>query len=184
MLTCWAEHQEKKFGDVWHCLSPPSQIILESECDNKYKCHHGSHTQLMLPQEFRLSPENCLSFGRLVRVTAWCLRFCQRLRNRGKIRREDDDAKVCIPVTVSSGSNAMVLALTAMIIRSAEMFWVSVAQREVYSDVIDVLQSAREMPQSAPLQKLCPQLDSTSGAPVLCVGGRLRLLTTLQELAL
>ena len=53
-------------------------------------------------------------------------------------------------------------------------FWVSVAQREVYSDVIDVLQSAREMPQSAPLQKLCPQLDSTSGAPVLCVGGRLR----------
>ena len=54
------------------------------------------------------------------------------------------------------------------------MFWVSVAQREVYSDVIDVLQSAREMPQSAPLQKLCPQLDSTSVAPVLCVGGRLR----------
>ena len=71
-------------------------------------------TQLMLPQEFRLSPENYSSFGGLVRVTAWCLRLCKRLCNRGKIRREDDDAKVCIPVTVSSGSNAMVLALNAM----------------------------------------------------------------------
>ena len=50
--------------------------------------------------------------------------------------------------------------------------------------MIDVLKSVREMPQSAPLQKLCPQsaplqklcpqLDSTLGAPVLCVGGRLR----------
>ena len=100
--------------------------------------------------------------------------ICQRLRNRGKIRRKDDDSKVCIPVTVFFGYNAMVLALNAMGIRSAEMLWVSVAQREVYSDVIDVLQSARELPQSAPLQKLCPQLDSTSGAPVLCVGGRLR----------
>ena len=78
-------------------------------------------TQLMLPQEFRLSPDNYSSFGTLVRVTACCLRFCQRLRNRSKIRGEDDDAKVCIPVAVSSGSNAMVLALNAMQIRSAEV---------------------------------------------------------------
>ena len=43
VMKCWAEYPDEKFADVWHCLNPSSQIILESGCDNDYKRHHGSH---------------------------------------------------------------------------------------------------------------------------------------------
>ena len=42
-MKCWAEYLDQKFGDVWHCLNPSSQIILESRCDNDYKRHRHSH---------------------------------------------------------------------------------------------------------------------------------------------
>ena len=46
----------RKFGDVWHCLSSPSQIILESWFDNDYKRHHGSHVTNAAISEFRWPP--------------------------------------------------------------------------------------------------------------------------------
>ena len=42
-MKCWTEYPDEKFGSVWHCLNPSSQIIMESGCDNDYKRHHGSH---------------------------------------------------------------------------------------------------------------------------------------------
>ena len=42
VMMCWAEYQGEKFPDVSHCLNLLPQIILESGCDNDYKCHHGS----------------------------------------------------------------------------------------------------------------------------------------------
>ena len=43
VMKCWAEYLDEKCADVWHCLNPLSQTILESGCDSDYKRHHGSH---------------------------------------------------------------------------------------------------------------------------------------------
>ena len=109
----------------------------------------------------------------------------QLCNSRGKIRREDADAKVCIPVTVSSGSNAMVLALNAIEIRSAEMFWVSAAQREVYAEVIDMYYNQHEKCHNLHLYRsLVPNWISPRVHQFCELVEGCGLLTTLQELAL
>ena len=49
-MKCWAEYLDEKFADV--CLNTLSQNILESGCDNDYKCHHGSHVTNAAISEF------------------------------------------------------------------------------------------------------------------------------------
>ena len=53
VMKCWADYLDEKFADVWHCLNPLSQIILESGCDNDYKRHHGSHVTNAASSELR-----------------------------------------------------------------------------------------------------------------------------------
>ena len=40
VIKCWTEYQDENFGDVWHCLNPSPEVIVESEYDNDYKRHH------------------------------------------------------------------------------------------------------------------------------------------------
>ena len=159
---------------------PARQIVVPQELPGLLK----KQTQIsmsgavpVVTEDSRLHPEHFSSFGRLVRVTAWCSRFVRCLKAAcGQIRREEDtdnnNAKVL--VSVARGHALKVPTLNAQEVVVAELHWVSVAQREAYGMVIEALQASREMPQSAPLQKLCPRLDTSAGSPVLRVGAGCR----------
>ena len=43
VMKCWTEYLDENFGDVWHCLNPSSEIIVESGYDKDYKHHHETN---------------------------------------------------------------------------------------------------------------------------------------------
>ena len=42
-MKCWTEYLDENCGDVWHCLNPSSEIVVESGYDNDYKRHHETN---------------------------------------------------------------------------------------------------------------------------------------------
>lgn len=96
-------------------------------------------------------------YMRLVRVTAYCLRFINCIQPVRK-RRPIDSAK---PENVS---------LTQVEIQNAQETLVRLAQREIFSDEINSLVKGQTISKQSPLRSLAPFVDS---AGLVRVGGRL-----------
>ena len=142
--------------------------------------------------EFRLAPHKYSSWTRLIRVTAWTLRFiCQCLKAVKKhsldkatnevvspssellqvIERSDDKTTV---QTCSGGTVATVSELSSAEIQCAKRYWISKAQQEVYGKSISQLRQGKPLPKNDSLLPLNPGLDKTRYPAVMEVRGRLQ----------
>jgi len=122
--------------------------------------------------QHRLHPDNFSSWNHLVRITAWCRRFINNVRRR--IAPPPATESATKEVSLSAARQTPVTELTVAELQQAKYVWISLAQREVYSNTFDEVKAGHTLPVSSPLQKLQPALDVSSGVAVLKVNGRLR----------
>ena len=146
---------------------PVRDIVVPSELPGRLKrakdfTFHGVD---VLPS--RLLPETYLSWTRLLRITAWCIRFVNRAR-RGT--REANGSESCATIVIK-GQEMQVPPLSVQEISYADMRWIRHAQLECYGEVVSVLEQEKDLPASAPLAKPCPKIDNDG---ILRVRGRLR----------
>ncbi|XP_024867060.1 uncharacterized protein LOC112451591 [Temnothorax curvispinosus] len=89
------------------------------------------------------------TWNRLVRVTAYCMRFvgrCQRRNNATELRLSGDE------------------------IRNAQVFWINNIQHQHFNNEIQAIRKGKLLPRNSPLRNLTPFVD---GKGTLRVGGRL-----------
>ncbi|XP_065195498.1 uncharacterized protein LOC135826823 [Sycon ciliatum] len=90
------------------------------------------------PPGFRLKPERYSDWLRLVRVTAWVMRFIGNSAGRTRITSE----------------------LTAAEISDAEQLWIAQAQSEAFSDELKSVRNKQAVPARSALLKLNPKVDA------------------------
>ena len=100
-----------------------------------------------------VSLQHYSSFTKLIRVTAWVLRFLHRCKAQGQ-------RHVAISPT-----------LTVQELHAAETYWYQLIQEQHFSSEITALKSNQQLPRSSPLLPLHPILNSDG---LLCVSGRLQ----------
>ena len=118
----------------------------------------------------RLQPERWSSLKRLIRVTAWCLRFIVQCRRRCQAARSQASVEVSGDELSTTPGTELELAE----IENARRLQLALAQRDVYSSTIKQLDTGKPLEPSDPLKKLTPRLDKTSTPPLLVIDGRLK----------
>ena len=118
--------------------------------------------------EFRLHPSHFSSWMRLVKVTAWVLRFTKNLKRRTRGQHSDEESPCTAP------------SLDRRELSSAESFWLLRAQ-ECFREERSQLHAQEAVPssqikhgpvfKSSSIRRLCPILDNNG---LLRVGGRLQ----------
>ena len=91
------------------------------------------------------------TYTKLVRVTAWVIRFVLNCRAHQKV-----ECRIASPLTVSE-------------LGKAKSYWISKVQRDHFSSEINTLKVGRQVSRSSPLKALNPFLDDSG---LLRVGGR------------
>ena len=170
-----------KFSDLWWNGPPflvesrenwPALRDLARETFDKseMKQMKTAHTTLTkeVTADFRLHPSHFSSWIKLVKVTAWVLRFTEKLKRLTSVQRSDEES----PGTSSS--------LDRREVSAAEIFWLLRAQ-ECFGRERSQLQAQETVPaadnkkssvfKSSSIRRLCPILDDTG---LLRVGGRLQ----------
>lgn len=105
--------------------------------------------------QFRFS-----SWEKLLRVTAYVIRYIDRLKNKHRL---NDYA-----LKPADGSNAVIMQHE---IRAAKIFWLKRIQAESFPQDLASLTKTDTVSRSSPLQALSPYLDDDG---LICVRGRLR----------
>ena len=134
------------------------------------------------------------TWEKLVRVTAWFLRFvkqCKGAVQRRVVTKGDvfpshslpgangSTDSVCsgsaahVTVTLPSGSSLQIDAISAVEFLAAEKCLIALAQRDAYSSTRERLLDGQSIRKSDPLVALNPKLDTASEPPLLTVNGRL-----------
>jgi hypothetical protein len=103
-------------------------------------------TKVVVPK--LLDPAGYSNWPKLVRVTAWILRFCHNLRKKDR-------------------RNAEVLSVEEL--KEAELFWIKFAQQGRFGVEIESLSKGRPFAQASRIADLNPQLVNG----ILRVGGRI-----------
>lgn len=100
------------------------------------------------------------SWPRLLRVTAYVIRFTQKIRRHA-----------VLPVQPEQSESANFIALSPDEIQEAKRYWLKTMQLEMFPDELSKLQNQSPVPKSSSLASLNPYVDSQG---LLRVGGRLR----------
>ena len=103
------------------------------------------------------------SWRRLLRVTAWILRFISRSK---KARHQKSQE------TGNRQNDSLEKVLEPVEISNAERYWVRKTQRERFSEELTTLRAGGSVLRSSPLWRLSPFVDSDG---ILRVGGRLEM---------
>ena len=136
-------------------------------------------------EQIRLSPSTYSSWSRLVRITAWCLRFLGNLRARITRGRAVPTSAVVVPSQQTDGTSAKSAAsnsteqhateeLSPQELQNAELHWIRAAQVDTYGGTIQRLGLGKTLLASDPLQRLNPVLLTIEGVPILTLSGRLK----------
>lgn len=140
-------------GPRWLKLSPgewPKQCTLPPVDPSQESGEICLHTAV-IPCQPVMSLEQFSSFTRLLRVTAWLIRFSRNCR-----ARKNELNRITGPLSVQE-------------LNQAKTYWISVSQKEYFAKEIKTLQSKARVPQSSSLLSLNPLLDEVG---LLRVGGR------------
>ncbi len=128
---------------------PPLQRLGSDNCEMKQAVTATTVSEGEQLTEPLFDIVHCSSLLQLQRRTAWCLRFVHNVRS---------------PTEKRSGE------LTVSELKAALLYWVKVAQREVYSAEISCLTAGEPLPRKSKLVNLSPVLLDG----VIVVGGRIR----------
>ena len=119
-------------------------------------CAPSYNIVAIVPMEPVIPLNRFSSFSKLIRVTAWIIRFIFNCRAH------------CKTTTVTARSSH---CLSLAELKSAERNWISSIQKETFSQEIKSLRSGKHVMRSSPLKLLNPFLDDQG---LLRVGGRER----------
>ena len=118
--------------------------------------------------ELWLDPETVPSWTKLLRVTAWVLRFLSKIRSSVKERRNQtsntDQEPGCQPSNIGR-------ALDPDEVKAAEQYWIQQTQLERFPREVEDLQKGKTVSKQSRLKKLTPFLDQDG---IMRIGGRLQ----------
>ena len=133
----------------------------------------------------RLEPSNYSKWSRLVRVTAWILRFWNALvkkKQKNPTAESSLSGQFQTPIRVAANGGVpqhrddeknkriQVVELTVEEMKQAEQVWFAQAQKEVYEDTYEACRKKQAIPSSSPLLRLQPVMDDSQ---LLRMAGRL-----------
>ena len=148
------DHKLWWIGPVW-LTSPPSEwpqrsdILPQEHSDEIRQSCHQAITDSTSPL---VHFDQYSSFNRLKRITAWILRFIHNCHNKERHKKVHPH-------------------LTTEELAKAEMYWISLLQKDHFSVEIKSLKGNATIPESSPLFTLHPFLDSDG---LIQVGGRVQ----------
>lgn len=138
----WLPEPEHNWPKIGTCTNDSVDKNVESERKSRVLVHST------ILQEQIINPNRFSDFKRLLRVTAWALRFVDTLRKRNNQKG---------PLTSDELSNA-------------EQFWIKIVQSDCFSPEICCIKNSKPLPKDSKLLCLNPFLDSDH---ILRISGRL-----------
>ena len=131
-------------SDQWPSLSLAPQVDMPSDEEKGVCLHVVVNSQPVIPLQ------QCSSFSRLRRLTAWIFRFTHNCRKHEKDRPNS-------------------LYLSSAELAASEVYWMSLTQRQAFHGEIESLTIGESLTKSSRLFSLHPFIDP---AGLLRVGGR------------
>ena len=118
-----------------------------------------------------LDAERFSSWLKLLRVTAWIMRFISRCK-RARLHRMQASELIYSQETDVGQSSSLEKVLDLEEMKNAEKYWLREVQRERFSEELTTLRQGRNVLKGSQLWRLSPFLDSDG---ILRVGGRLEM---------
>lgn len=142
----WFEGPEwlRRHSTAW----PARRATLDADAELEMRPTLHSHTVQQDRPEWSL-PHDVSSWPRLLRITAYCYQFIERVRSKQ-------------PRAISG--------LTLSDLDRARRFWITYVQGLSFKTELQLLRRGSPLPATSSLRRLCPELDNSG---LLRVGGRL-----------
>ena len=143
-------------GPDWLRSTPacwPRQTNLSTDASEVDELVQTCHLTTIHNPDPLLSVKQFSSYNKVIRVTAWVMRFINN----------------CRVSCTRSASDRLATPLTVQEIATAENYWLSVSQKECFAQEMQTIKSNSALPSGSPLTRLHPFLDSSG---ILRVTGR------------